>query len=265
MFSWSESLVSWRRIQYRRRSRKLASAEVIDTEESTENEETGYHPNNVKDDLEEQKGLPLLEYSGPPYCSSLPSILWSWRCALQTGVFLACLFTIWEISHLPQTNLHESSLTDDGKSFPSGQLTWSQKFTPLPCGKSPTEALARGCHFDIIATAWLPPRCIDYDLIDEFTSSYPWQYFRHANGTDPYSEDPDTLGLQTGQIWTTSRWHTAHCLFMWKKLNRALVKGRLTDGETVQQGHTDHCSNAILRAKDLNALGAIVEIIYPPC
>lgn len=196
----------------------------------------------------------------PMRCIPLP--LWG---ALHIVFLLAGFLAIWKIAILPPTSLHEKILTEDGKSFPSGQLTWSQRFTPLPCGKSPAEAVARGCHFDIIATAWLPPKCIDYELASEFAALYPWQFFHHQNGTDLIEDDPDTLGSQTGLIWTTHRWHAAHCLYMWKKLNRALVQGRLTDGETIKQEHTDHCSKTILNMKDLDSIGSILEVIYPPC
>ncbi|KAL9094815.1 MAG: hypothetical protein Q9165_002764 [Trypethelium subeluteriae] len=179
-------------------------------------------------------------------------------------VIIACSIT-WKLAAPSPTNLHNDVLTADGKSFPSGQLTWSQNFTPLPCGKTPEEALASGCHFDIVATAWLPPRCIDQELAAEFEALHPWQYFPNANGTDPFSNDPDALGSQTGLIWTTHRWHAAHCVYMWKKLNRALIGGWKTDAETVQQAHTNHCTMAVLDVEDVDAIRSIMEIIYPPC
>ncbi|KAA8647073.1 uncharacterized protein ATNIH1004_005756 [Aspergillus tanneri] len=216
------------------------------------------HQKLMKEDDDENEEL-------HQYRPALSLIPWTWWCLLNAGLLLLAFLAIRKVATPPPTSLHDLTLTDDNKSFPSGQLTWSQKFTPLPCGKSPTEALARGCHFDIIATAWLPPKCIDYELVSEFIASYQWQYFPSANGTDPYLDDPDTLGSQTGLIWTTHRWHYAHCLFMWKKLNRALVRGRMTDGETIKLGHTEHCSTTILKMKDPDVIGSIVEVIYPPC
>ncbi|KAK1755398.1 hypothetical protein QBC47DRAFT_300509 [Echria macrotheca] len=182
---------------------------------------------------------------------------------LVVAVFLA----LWTLARMipPPTSLREYVLTADGKSFPSGQLTWSQKFTPLPCGKTPSEAKARGCHFDLIATAWLPPKCIDFELVDEFVSRYKWKYYRSPNGTEQYPDDADTLGSQTSLIWMTHRWHNAHCLYMWKKLNRALVQGRMTDGETIQMAHTDHCIMTLLDSTDPDEIGSLIEIIYPPC
>ncbi|KAE9373172.1 hypothetical protein N431DRAFT_289195, partial [Stipitochalara longipes BDJ] len=180
-------------------------------------------------------------------------------------LLVTAILITWELATPSPTNLHDEILTLDGKSFPSGQLTWSQNFTPLPCGNSPSEALSRGCHFDIIATAWLPPKCIDVELASEFAALHPWQYFSNRNGTDPFPNDADTLGMQTGPIWTTDRWHAAHCLYMWKKLNRAIVEGRMTDAETVAQSHTNHCAMNIMGMEDPDAIRGVMEVIYPPC
>ncbi|KAH8799358.1 hypothetical protein F5884DRAFT_119822 [Xylogone sp. PMI_703] len=171
---------------------------------------------------------------------------------------------------IPLTDLTYAVLTADNKSFPSGQLTWSQHFEPLPCGTTPSEALARGCHFDMIATAWLPPRCIDFQLIDEFMAAGHWDFYTTRNGTTRYSNEPDVLGSQTGLIWTTNRWHAVHCLYMWKKLNRALVNGWSTDAETVTQSHTGHCIKTIEelfldRTVDPDKRQSIMQVIYPPC
>jgi hypothetical protein len=211
-------------------------------------------------DSNECKCLPRSQFS-------LRSVYWLSHARYIFGfaLLLIAFVFIWIISKPHPTDLHNEILMDDGKSFPLGHLTWSNSFEPLPCGTNPQEALARGCHFDIIATAWLPPKCIDNDLVTEFEASYPWVYFRNPNGTDPYPRDHDLLGSQNTTIWTTFRWHVAHCLYMWKKLNRALVQGHMTDGETITQAHTDHCSSSILQMQDPDAIIAIVEIIYPPC
>ncbi|KAK4032611.1 hypothetical protein C8A01DRAFT_40937 [Parachaetomium inaequale] len=178
---------------------------------------------------------------------------WSgWSYLLKAALLAAAFLGGWELAAPPPTSLHEHVLTQDGKSFPSGQLTWAQTFTPLPCGKTPSEAIAQG-HFDPIATAWLPPKCIDYELVDEFAALHNWKFYAFPNGTGQYTDDPDTLGSQTAPIWTTRRWHAAHCF--------------ITDGETVKQGHTDHCITTILDLADgdPDVVGAILEIIYPPC
>ncbi|KAK2008315.1 hypothetical protein LZ32DRAFT_540181, partial [Colletotrichum eremochloae] len=59
--------------------------------------------------------------------------------------------------------------------------------------------------------------------------------------------------------------HSAHCLYMWKKLNRALVNGWMTDAEMIKQGHTDHCVKTILGMTKPDAIVSMVEVIFPPC
>lgn len=144
------------------------------------------------------------------------------------AIFLAGI-AIWSLRTFPKTSLHDEILTPDGKSFPWGTLGWSQTFAPTPCGTTPAKAKSRDCHFDLISTSWLPPKCIDDELVHEFQSVFPWTYYADPGANETWPSDPDTLGAVGGKIWTTERWHTAHCLFMWKKLSRALVQGRTTD------------------------------------
>ncbi|KAK1971921.1 hypothetical protein LY78DRAFT_708816 [Colletotrichum sublineola] len=193
-----------------------------------------------------------------------PLSWFSWN-LLFSLLLVTVLIFLWKGALPPSTNLHERILTVDGKSFPSGQLTWSRSFTPLPCGRSAEEAKARNCRFDMISTAWLPPKCIDDELVAEFAAVHPWQFFRDANGTEQLPNDAETLGSEPGTIWTTYRWHSAHCLYMWKKLNRALVNGWMTDAETIKQGHTDHCVKIILGMTKPDAIVSMVEVIFPPC
>lgn len=175
-----------------------------------------------------------------------------------------CIILLYKMLLPEATELQDVESTD-GKSYPAGLIAWSQRLAALPCGTTPTEALARGCHFDMIATAWLPLKCIDEELVSEFEALYPWEYFSNQNGTGKLPREADLLGSQKGLVWTTHRWHSAHCLFMWKKLNRALLHGWSTDGESLQQRHTDHCTLAILQDEDLDAITSVVEIVYPSC
>ncbi|KAI0112530.1 hypothetical protein GGR51DRAFT_547068 [Nemania sp. FL0031] len=195
--------------------------------------------------------------------SRLPS--WSVWLLLNSLLTISIVAITRNIVSTPPTRLEEEVLTVDGKRFPRGQLSYSTQLLPLPCGKTPTEALERGCQFDLIATAWLPPRCIDFELVNEFLAEYRWEFFADNNGTERLPEDANTLGSYTGTIWTVNRWHVAHCLYMWKKLNRALIHGWQTDAETFQQRHTDHCTNTILKFRNPDGIQSIVEVIYPPC
>ncbi|KAK5632499.1 hypothetical protein RRF57_008213 [Xylaria bambusicola] len=46
-----------------------------------------------------------------------------------------------------------------------------------PCGSTPEEAKARGCHFDTISFCWLPSECYDRKLVDSFEATRNWHYY----------------------------------------------------------------------------------------
>ncbi|KAM3547960.1 hypothetical protein ARSEF4850_009697 [Beauveria asiatica] len=208
----------------------------------------------------------------------LSSHVWSswqlfWAMTVEAVVMLAGLYVVLKMSTVAPTNLQYQRLTPDNKSYPAGQLSWSQNFQALPCGKSPAEALARGCRFDMLATAWLPPRCIDDELVDEFTRLGNWQFYTEKHGTTKHaSYVPEHLGSLSmpRAIWTTRSWHHMHCLYMWKKIGRALVRGTSSDAETVSEPHTHHCMKAMQEIvfgppRDPNEVIIFLEVIYPPC
>lgn len=46
-----------------------------------------------------------------------------------------------------------------------------------PCGSTPEEAKAKGCHFDTISFCWLPSECYDSELVSTFESTRNWHYY----------------------------------------------------------------------------------------
>lgn len=192
---------------------------------------------------------------------------------LENILLASALLLVLRPSSPPATNLVYERLTLDNKTFPSGSLSWSQTFEALPCGRTPEEAKARGCKFDMLATAWLPPRCIDYELVEEFMKLGDWQFYPEYHGNHTYaSYEPEYLGSisKPRSIWTTRAWHHMHCLYMWKKIGRALVKGTPSDAETVSEPHTHHCMKAMEEVvygppRDPHEVEVFLEIIYPPC
>src|SRR4051812_36785294 len=102
------------------------------------------------DEIEENSDLnhditeSLLDNKSPP--SSKPHRFgrFMWILIVQNIVFALVLLALWKALVPPSTSLKYQVLTADQKSYPSGPLSWSQKFNPLPCGKTPEEALARG-------------------------------------------------------------------------------------------------------------------------
>ena len=194
-----------------------------------------------------------------------------WIIVVEHFLLVVAIFALWRTYVPPSTKLDYQILTADNKTYPLGQLSWSQHFDPLPCGRNPDEARARGCHFDMLATAWLPPRCIDHELVDEFMEVGQWEFYTRLKGTKKYnSYEPDLLGSVNRTVWTTRRWHATHCIYMFVKLNRALVNGWAVDGESISEPHTEHCMKALKGllfgpSLDPNEVETFLEVIYPPC
>ncbi|KAI1328866.1 hypothetical protein F5Y16DRAFT_419440 [Xylariaceae sp. FL0255] len=197
-----------------------------------------------------------------------------WLIAVENILFIIILLLGWFLLVPPPTKLDYQSLTPDKKVYPSGPLSWSQRFETLPCGMTPEEARARGCQFDMLVTAWLPPRCIDRELVDEFMEVGQWEFYTkyHGEEEDKFGTyDADFIGSVNQTVYTTRRWHATHCLFMFKKLTRALVHGRTTDAEAVSEPHMEHCMKVFLDqvlfgpTLDQTEVETYLEIIYPPC
>ncbi len=197
-----------------------------------------------------------------------------WVLIVENALFAIVLLLFWKLFVPPRTSLDYQALTADNKVYPSGPLSWSQRFEALPCGKTPEEARARGCEFDMLVTAWLPPRCIDRELVNEFMEVGQWEFYTklHAKEEDKFGTyDPDFIGSVNHTVWTTRRWHATHCLFMFKKLTRALVNGWTTDAEAVSEPHMEHCMKVFIDQVlfgpnlDQTEIETYLEIIYPPC
>lgn len=82
------------------------------------------------------------------------------------------------------------------------------------CGNSIAEAIAQGCKYDAMSTAWLPAACRDDDLSYEFDHAGPgpngeWGYYADRDGNvsltledvSMRAEDDDGQG-----IWVTQEW-----------------------------------------------------------
>jgi hypothetical protein len=137
-----------------------------------------------------------------------------------------------------------------------------------PCGNSSTEALAAGCHFDIISFSWLPDECYDAELAFEFKNFNNWAYYLDRNRTWPVSQELALTGGFAG-LYTEFEYHLRHCTYMWKKLHRAMLgKGKAAiDSINGQYTNTEHCSHMLLTRRDVNldVINAVIVVKYPDC
>jgi len=121
------------------------------------------------------------------------------------------------------------------------------------CGLSIATALARGCVYDTLAAAWLPPYCRDAELTSTFDVSGPgpngeWSYYLDPTGAIPLSlAELAALGGTETKFWASRRWHVAHCLFYWQKLWRMRETGLVMEERFDGLDHIRHCSRLILK------------------
>lgn len=139
-----------------------------------------------------------------------------------------------------------------------------------PCGSTPAEARAAGCLFDIMAFSWLPPRCHDAELSEEFRQLRDWEYYLDRNRTMPLSREKASTGEYT-ELYTKYEYHLRHCTFLWKKMHRALLGGGggklAIDSVTAKYAHTEHCSEMLMARRELplDVINSVILVKYPDC
>ncbi|KIX97946.1 uncharacterized protein Z520_06024 [Fonsecaea multimorphosa CBS 102226] len=55
------------------------------------------------------------------------------------------------------------------------------------------------------------------------------------------SEDPEAT------FYVSWDWHVLHCMFYWKKMWRADLTGTTLEGRYDNEGHINHCAQALLK------------------
>lgn len=165
-------------------------------------------------------------------------------------------------------------------------LQWAQKQSlfgggesgsPCWCGTSDEEAVAMGCIWDHIAVDWLPPHCVDHELLAEFdvAGSGPggkWPYYvssiqkaarlTEAQRTPVDLTEIDQLARQGKDYWTTVEWHISHCLFTWRKQVRSAGGGVSVEPWNDKEAHASHCSayiwNVLRTGRPLDEVSTVI-------
>lgn len=120
------------------------------------------------------------------------------------------------------------------------------------CGNSVEEAKSLGCAYVPLAAAWLPVHCRDEYLEEEFNLMGPnpdhsWPYY--ADYKRETAIDIDAMANQAGtENHFFSEWeaHVVHCMFYWRKLQRAQFTGVVVEPRYNTDAHISHCTRLIL-------------------
>ncbi|KAI0970758.1 hypothetical protein F4678DRAFT_102042 [Xylaria arbuscula] len=140
-----------------------------------------------------------------------------------------------------------------------------------PCGSTPEEARARGCHFDTISFCWYPDECYDSELVAAFEATRDWEYYADEEGTQPISRE-ELIGGDGNNLWVRWEYHVRHCLYQWIKLHRAvLAKGDPNlpqiDSYIASLNHTNHCGEVMLNDRDVafSTINTETLVKFPDC
>ena len=105
----------------------------------------------------------------------------------------------------------------------------------------------------------------DHELMEQFSREKKWQWSLDANGTTLVSEEQ----IRNGEVevgWVTWEYHLTHCLYTWKKLNRAVERRGAIDGYISNYNHTSHCSKLLLaKGAKMEAWNSEFFVQYPSC
>lgn len=150
-----------------------------------------------------------------------------------------------------------------GLGYQTGYRTiYTKKITAPPasspgqkqCGSSPTEARERGCKFEPMLSAWVPPACSFQEIVDEYQLAYGdihdiWPWYADYNLTQRVTGTEIDV-LRAGNysiIYTTfPASHDLHCLYTWRKVSHALGENLpLIDARSGQFYHNTHCAQHV--------------------
>ncbi|GLA22967.1 hypothetical protein AnigIFM63604_001300 [Aspergillus niger] len=112
------------------------------------------------------------------------------------------------------------------------------------CGVTPDEARARGCVFEPMQRAWIPPECYFSEPGEDYDTFQDRQWYMDPKMTI----DADVEKLEAGEVSVayTRYWHDEHCTYLLRKLALAVSMGKkMINSKALDIEHSNHCALAI--------------------
>lgn len=133
------------------------------------------------------------------------------------------------------------------------------------CGTSPEEAVNAGCQFDLMSFTWSQPACLDEELTEEFLALKAWAWWVDAAGTEAVSREEVALGGHE-RLFVSWEYQLEQCVYLWKKMQRAVLKKAPLDSYTLDAEHTAQCAEMLLdRQGPAEETNTVVVVKYPTC
>ncbi|PYI08086.1 hypothetical protein BO78DRAFT_311515 [Aspergillus sclerotiicarbonarius CBS 121057] len=118
------------------------------------------------------------------------------------------------------------------------------QYTYTDCGATPDEARARGCLFEPMQRAWVPPECYFPEPGADYDTFRDRQWYQDPEMTI----DADVEGLESGEVSVayTRYWHDEHCTYLLRNLALAVAMGKkMINSKALDIKHSNHCALAI--------------------
>ncbi|KAH7398365.1 hypothetical protein BKA66DRAFT_565978 [Pyrenochaeta sp. MPI-SDFR-AT-0127] len=140
----------------------------------------------------------------------------------------------------------------------------SYESTPQPkmihdCGSDIASAKAANCAFDMLSHTWVPKPCHDSETDNEFREwifnpnrtggAFPY-FLSSTLSANTHIDGIDALSAVPGDtwIWSHGEEHVGHCIFVVRRIHRALEgKFRWSD-DVANFDHTSHCAHEMLES-----------------
>jgi hypothetical protein len=118
----------------------------------------------------------------------------------------------------------------------------------IPCGNTPAQARANGCHYEPMQRSWIPDACYFPEPSNEYHPFDDREWFLDDRLTIPLNDSNGLQKLRDGEemVGYTATFHDEHCLYCWRKLAIA-VENRLPliDSKSASFHHSTHCAQLI--------------------
>lgn len=122
------------------------------------------------------------------------------------------------------------------------------------CGTNPTEARDLNCKFQLWSFSWVPKRCFDEALHNDFLdirARENWSYYRSFDTLDEAVPLDVVLAGETNYLLTTWGEHYWHCAFYQRNFFR--IESAITGGEKMtnkdpDEPHALHCQDELVNS-----------------
>ena len=125
------------------------------------------------------------------------------------------------------------------------------------CGRTPDEARANGCIFDVMMQLWTPADCFDEVLSNRFLEVGNWTWYADTSASHIFTLEEMRKG-EHDAVYVAQSYHITHCIYAWEKLVRAMRNRAPLITELISYDHVIHCRHKTLqRANDAPAIRGV--------